>query len=372
MNVTIIGGGNIGMCLVGEISRIKGYDVTIYASSPEMFGKRIKVRDTERNIEFLSGLFKATDDLKLAVQDADIIFITLPSFLRKDIIKNISFYIKNSAYLGFVPAYGGAEHYCERLIEKGVTVFGFQKVPYVARTVERGKVAGLWSKKKKLLVGAIPKCKTSVIAELVEDMLMLPCEQMSNYMEVTLLPGNPLLHTSGSYVYLKDYKPNIYFPEQIYYYRNWSDECSEIICACSYEMMEICRKLPLNLSGVESIQQYYESPTPKALTKKFKNIPSFWNLTLPMLKTDKGFVPDFSSRFFTEDIPYGISIIKALALLVNVKTPTIDKIFSWYERMTGKLYFKADGSFGKDIAETTIPQNFGIDTVEKLKHFYER
>lgn len=55
-----------------------------------------------------------------------------------------------------------------------------------------------------------------------------------------------------------------------------------------------------------------------------------------------------------------------------MKTPTIDKILSWYEKMTGIQYFKEDGTFGKDIAETTIPQNFGIDTVEKLKNFYER
>ena len=91
-----------------------------------------------------------------------------------------------------------------------------------------------------------------------------------------------------------------------------------------------------------------------------------------MIKTDKGFKPDFSSRFFTEDMPCGVSIIKALALLVDVKTPTIDKILSWYEKMTGIQYFKEDGTFGKDIAETTIPQNFGIDTVENLKNFYER
>lgn len=372
MNITVIGGGNIGMCLVGEISRVKDYDVTLFASHPEMFGNRIKVRDTEKNIEFLSGLFRVTDNIKIAIEDADIVFITYPSFLRKKIIEKITPYIKNFAYVGFVPAYGGAEHYCQSLIDKGVTIFGFQKVPYVARTLERGKIAGLWSKKQTLLIGSIPSSKTPNIAKIIEDMLLLPCVQMTNFMEVTLLPGNPLLHTSGSYVYLKDYAPETYYPEQIYYYRSWTDECSEIICAYSNEMMEVCNKLPIDLSGVESIQTYYESPTPKALTKKFKSIPSFWDLTLPMIKTEKGFKPDFNSRFFTEDMPCGVSIIKALALLVDVKTPTIDKILAWYEKMTGIQYFKPDGSFGKDIAETTIPQNFGINTVEKLKQFYER
>lgn len=372
MNITVVGGGNIGMCLVGEISRVKGYNVTLYASHPESFSERIKVRDTEKNLEYLSGTFVTTDDIQLAVQNADVILITLPSFLRKDFIEMMTPYVNCTSCVGFVPAYGGAEHFCQGLLDKGATIFGFQKVPYVARTVERGKIAGLWSKKKKLLVGAIPASKTSAIAAMIEDMLLLPCDRMANFMEVTLLPGNPLLHTSGSYVYLKNYTPETYYPEQIYYYRSWTDECSEVICSYSNEMMEVCRKLPIDLSGVESIQSYYESPTPEALTKKFKSIPSFWDLTLPMIKTDKGFKPDFSSRFFTEDMPCGVSIIKALALLVDVKTPTIDKILSWYEKMTGIQYFKEDGTFGKDIAETTIPQNFGIDTVEKLKIFYER
>ena len=360
------------MCLVGEISRIKGYDVILYASSPNVFDKRIKVVDKERNIEYLSGEFTTTDNIENAFSEADVILCTLPSFLRKDFIEEVGSYIKNTAFLGFFPAYGGAEFFCKELIERGVTIFGLQKVPYVSRSVERGKIASIWSKKTQLLVGSLPTSKVDDISALLEDILLTKCVRMSNFMEVTLLPGNPLLHTSGSYVYLKDYKEGEYFPEQIFYYQSWTDECSEVICRYSDEMMEVCKKLPIDLSGVDSIQKYYESPTPVELTKKFKSIPSFHDLTLPMIKTEKGYLPDFSSRFFTEDMPCGVCIIKALATMIDVQTPTIDMILSWYENMTGKQYFKSDGSFGKDILETTIPQNFGIDTVEKLKAFYER
>lgn len=140
MNITVVGGGNIGMCLVGEISRVKGYNVTLYASHPESFSERIKVRDTEKNLEYLSGTFVTTDDIQLAVQNADVILITLPSFLRKDFIETMTPYVNCTSCIGFVPAYGGAEHFCQGLLDKGATIFGFQKVPYVARTVERGKL----------------------------------------------------------------------------------------------------------------------------------------------------------------------------------------------------------------------------------------
>lgn len=372
MNVTILGGGNIGMCLLGEISRIKGYDVTICASRPEMFKERIQVVDDEKNITFQSREFRATDDMAEAVKDADVILCTLPAFLRRDAVTKMEGAIKDSAYLGFFPGYGGAEFYCGGLVERGVTIFALQKVPYVARTKERGKTAGLMSKKKTIYVGAIPNAKTTEIAALLEDMLLMECRPLNNYMAATLLPGNPLLHTSGSYVYLKNYRAGQLFPGQIYYYQTWTDEMSDVICRYSDEMKEICDRLPVNLSEVQTIQEYYESPTPEKLTEKFHSIPSYYPLTLPMIKEDGGYRPDFSSRFYTEDMPFGVSIIKALGLLAGVKTPTIDTILDWYFKMTGKQYFEPDGSYGKDVNETAIPQLFGISDGETLKNFYMR
>ncbi|MDE6501602.1 MAG: NAD/NADP octopine/nopaline dehydrogenase family protein [Ruminococcus sp.] len=372
MNITVLGGGNIGMSLVGEISRIKGYDVTLYTSKPEKFDSRIDVVDDERNMTFKSGVFKSTANLREAVVDADVLLCTLPAFMRKKLIEDITEDIKPTAVLGFVPGYGGAEMYCRNLLDKGVTIFGLQKVPYVSRTKEVGKVAGIMARKTKLYVSAIPCSKTDEIAELLEDMLLIKTQSLKNYMSATLLPGNPLLHTSGSYVYLKDYKKGYHYPEQIYYYQSWVDECSKVICDFSDEMMSICKALPIDLSEVQSIQEYYESPTPQKLTVKFHTIPSFQPLTLPMIHDEEGFMPDFNSRFYTEDIPFGVCILKGLALIVNVETPTIDAILDWYYRMTGKQYFLADGSFGKDINETAVHQLFGIDSPEKIKEFYNR
>lgn len=81
----------------------------------------------------------------------------------------------------------------------------------------------------------------------------MKCVRLKNYMVATLLPGNPLLHTSGSVVYLDNYKKGQMFPEQIYYYQPWTDECSEFLCRFSDEMMEVCEKLPIDLTEVESL-----------------------------------------------------------------------------------------------------------------------
>lgn len=136
-------------------------------------------------------------------------------------------------------------------------------------------------------MAALPHDRTDEVADMLEDMLLMKCVRLKNYMAATLLPGNPLLHTSGSVVYLDNYKKGQMFPEQIYYYQSWTDECSEFLCRFSDEMMEVCEKLPIDLTEVESIQKYYESPTPKDLTRKFHEIPSYNALLLPMKKVQK-------------------------------------------------------------------------------------
>jgi hypothetical protein len=48
-----------------------------------------------------------------------------------------------------------------------------------------------------------------------------------------------------------------------------------------------------------------------------------------MKQTPNGWVPDFESRYFTEDFPFGLRFIYELAHLNNINTPNIDKVYQW-------------------------------------------
>ena len=87
MNVTIVGGGNMGMCLAGVISRLKKYDVTILASHPEQFEDAIRVIEDEAQLSYMSGKIIATDKLDDAIKKADFIYCTYPAFLRSAFIE---------------------------------------------------------------------------------------------------------------------------------------------------------------------------------------------------------------------------------------------------------------------------------------------
>ena len=51
-----------------------------------------------------------------------------------------------------------------------------------------------------------------------------------------------------------------------------------------------------------------------------------------MTDTGKGYVPDFRSRYFTEDFPYGLVIIRRLAMEKGIPVPVIDKVYEWGSR----------------------------------------
>ena len=48
-----------------------------------------------------------------------------------------------------------------------------------------------------------------------------------------------------------------------------------------------------------------------------------------MKRVEEGWIPDFESRYFTEDFPFGLQYIKSIAEQNDVLTPTIDKVLAW-------------------------------------------
>ena len=52
-----------------------------------------------------------------------------------------------------------------------------------------------------------------------------------------------------------------------------------------------------------------------------------------MKEVEGGFIPDFKSRYFTEDFPYGLAVVHQLAQEKNVDAPTIEKVLDWGLKM---------------------------------------
>jgi hypothetical protein len=75
------------------------------------------------------------------------------------------------------------------------------------------------------------------------------------------------------------------------------------------------------------------------------------------------FVPDFSARYLTEDVPFGLAVSRAIAAMAGVGTPAMDQVIAWAGEQLGKDYLGRDASLGR------IPQKYGLDNLERLLAF---
>jgi lipopolysaccharide cholinephosphotransferase len=102
--------------------------------------------------------------------------------------------------------------------------------------------------------------------------------------------------------------------------------------------------LPVTKGSIPTILDYYESTDAASLTAKLRSIQAFKGIKSPMKKVEEGYVPDFESRYFTEDFPYGLQIVQRLAHQHGVKTPMIDEILRWGMTQLAHQKFNPDGS----------------------------
>ncbi len=259
MNITVFGAGNLGLACCAVLSQDN--DVTLYTTRPHKSRETLAYTYEEKAVA--SATFTVTDDMARAC-NAELILCTYPAFLRQQFVADVEPYVGKGTLIGFVPGYGGVEYYCQGLITRGVTVFGLQRVPYVCRSSWDERTAGiLVLAKETLYVATLPKGRTAEVAALLEDLFHIPTVALKEFLAVTLVPSNPLLHTSGAYGVFKDYQPGDTYPEQLMFYEQWNDDTSRFLLAYDDELQAVCRALaPLDLSEVVSLREYYESPIP--------------------------------------------------------------------------------------------------------------
>lgn len=365
MKIAVIGGGNIGTLTAAELAL--NHNVNLYTSVP-INNQTIDVYNNDDELLYSSKIDLITDNMESAISNADIIISTVPSNAYPEIATKIANYIKNGAYLIFIPGTGGREYITKSIINKKVNIIGMQRVFSIARLKEKGKSVYMLGKKSKLFISSIPKNDNAVI--LIEQLFNIPTVMVDNYLAVTLTPSNPILHTARLYSMFSDKQE---FEKEPLFYEEWDLNSASMLFKCDEELQLLCNKLnKLDLSEVISLKEYYESDgIEQKFVDKIHSIESFKGLKAPMIEKDGKYFPDFNSRYFIEDFPFGLFIIKGFACICDIDTPYIDKVLMWFQNIKKKEYI-IDGKLkGKDVNELGIPQNYGIDTIEKIYYFYK-
>jgi len=67
-----------------------------------------------------------------------------------------------------------------------------------------------------------------------------------------------------------------------------------------------------------------------------------------MVPVEGGVILNLKCRFFTEDIPYGLCILKDMGRLLGVPTPNVDKMIAFHQKFMDKEFIK-DGKLIPEI-----------------------
>nr|MCR4998518.1 NAD/NADP octopine/nopaline dehydrogenase family protein [Lachnospiraceae bacterium] len=339
MKITIVGGGNIGTQFAVHCAE-KCHDVTVYTSKPELFDGHLNIVNETGTTMHEGDIKLATADPAIAFKEADLIMVTVPATMMKTVAEMIFEYSYAKSIIGVVPGNGGSECAFKKCIERGNIFFGIERVPAIARLVQKGKTVRSIGYRDELHVASIPRNNAEKCAELIGNIFDMKTKAIPNFLNLTMTPSNPILHTTRLRTLFGDWHEGVVYDSVPLFYEEWDDASSELLIACDEEVQAICRALPeFELHYVKSLRMHYESSTADAMTKKISSITAFKGLTTPTVKVDGGLVPDLHSRYFSADFSYGLTIIKQIADFAGVKTPNIDETMAWYKSIASEEEF---------------------------------
>eukprot|EP00811_Abedinium_folium_P020911 NODE_2993_length_2109_cov_7.529768.p1 GENE.NODE_2993_length_2109_cov_7.529768~~NODE_2993_length_2109_cov_7.529768.p1 ORF type:complete len:623 (-),score=194.44 NODE_2993_length_2109_cov_7.529768:239-1951(-) len=165
--------------------------------------------------------------------------------------------------------------------------------------------------------------------------------------------------------------------EKPLFYQGLNDIGADMLDRCSKELCDtaaaIARVAPhLDMSGVLHIFDWYKKAYPNDiddwsnLGTAMRCCKSYRGLTHPMKEQDDGFMPDFSARYITEDLPFGYTVCKGISELAGVATPALDETIKWCQEKMEKEFIKDGKLSGKDVDITRAPQRFGFTSLQEL------
>ncbi|HAJ33910.1 MAG TPA: hypothetical protein DCK79_11275 [Candidatus Atribacteria bacterium] len=388
--ITICGGGNAAHAMIPITRNHFSGKLNIflpYGNESTHFQKLIDEKRfltaTIRDKKIYGRPDRVSKFAKDACKEADLILMPLPAFAHEPTLLQIAPFLKEEAIIGAIPARSGFEYAALKILKDNkkekVKIFGMQTLPWACRIKEYASKVDILGKKRSVGMAAFPHKITSELAPFLSRILDLKIEPLPNMLTLTLANVGQIIHPGIMYGLFKGKEGLKYRKEKIpLFYQGVTKEISETLRMMSDEILVLTKEIKnidksVNLNHVLGLKDwliysYKESIADKStLQNCFVTNSAYKGLCAPMKKVnDDYFLPDFQARYLTEDVPYGLIVTKAIAQLAKVDMPVIDEVILTISQWIGKEYIRGGYLEGKDIKDTRIPQNYGINNLEEI------
>ena len=326
MKICICGGGNLGHVCAGFLAN-RGHQVSILTTMPEHWNSELEIVAPDGI--FTGRISLISSDPKEVIPQAEMALVCLPGYAIHDELAKIKPFLSKKTIVGSVVSSTGFFFEAFKVLTSDIPLFGFQRVPFISRIIDYGKKAELKGYKDTLHVAIENTSEKGPIRAGLEKLFEKPVSVADSYYEVSLSNSNPILHPARLYTMWKDWQPGIVYPRNPQFYAEWTVEASTLLLKMDDEFQHLLKVLRLKAGCIPTILDYYESTDAASLTQKLHDIKAFQGIPSPMKEVESGWVPNFSSRYFTEDFPYGMRFIVETAHEHNVAIPTIEIIYQW-------------------------------------------
>lgn len=328
MNICICGGGNLGHVVLGVLAAQPQNRVSLLTNHPQQWADTVMVTDPNGK-QYVGKIAQITNRAEDVIPHSDIVLLCLPGFAIREELDKIRPYLSATTAVGSIVSSTGFFFEAQRLLPKEQPLFGFQRVPFISRTTEYGRSAELKGYKPLLNLAIEQTADKEALRLTIEQLFHTPTQLLQSHYEASLTNSNPLLHPSRLYTLWKDWHKGIIYDKNPYFYADWTLEAAQLYIDMDAEFQTLLRTLPVRSEAIPDVLTYYESHDAASLAHKLRTIPAFQGILSPMKEVEGGFLPDFHSRYFTEDFPFGIRFIIELAQEKGVQIPKIKEVYEW-------------------------------------------
>jgi len=336
MNVAVLGGGSGAHATALDLAR-RGHAITL-CNTPEREESILipKVRGGIEGVRrsggpsVIEGFFKlslVTTDIRLTLETNDIILIVVPAFGQRAFMEAMLPHLRGDHVVAFMPGNFAALEFLYLLEGSRPDLLGrlligeAESLPYATRLQAPGKV---WVKsiKERMGIGSLPgedgERLISHLAPLFPQFYLV-----DNVLQTSLFNGATIVHPISTLL-------NLSRIEQMGPYRTGCYDVTPGVARAmeqaDRERVHIAEALgerPRTLP--EILSSYYRCDT-TSLYEAMRSVTSFQVQTSP---------DGLSSRYITEDVPYGLVPVVELGRLAGVPTPTLDLFVRLAETVTG-------------------------------------
>jgi predicted dinucleotide-binding enzyme len=391
--LTICGGGNAGHALAVVASQSFDGDIDWLVGS-EAKAHLLRLGVSTEGLHSTGVIAATADRLRTisakpaeVIPNADMVMIVVPAFVHAMVLRRITPFLSDATTIGCLPTRGGFEFEAPQLVTRNAgtrrRIFGLQTLPWSTRVVTPGSLVNIGAAKAEVVLAALPASEGTSIAARVSEIVGTHVVVSNGFLNLTL--GNPgqFIHPGLMYGHFRSWGGEEYDEENIpMFYADVNDEIGELVEALSNDAIAVARAIEigsghaLSLREVVTVHQWLRASYAH-VTGDVSTVASCFRTgpiqarKAPMIKVGPGrFVPNFEYRYLTEDVPFGLVVTRALAEIVNVRTPAIDEVVRWAQSAMQKRYLVDGRLEGRDAIDLPVPQHHGLSTLADLIGWY--